>query len=131
MPVTAVKEQLDLIARKLKNTRDSIATEEATKTTLVMPFIRDVLGFDVFDVHEVIPEFVADIGLKKGEKIDFAIVNNDEVAILIECKKVSEPLNLDNASQLFRYFHVTTARIAVLTNGNEYRFYTDLDEPNK
>jgi len=129
--MTSVGDQLQLIARKLKNTRESIATEEATKTTLIMPFIRDVLGFDVFDVNEVIPEFVADVGLKKGEKIDFAIVNEGEVAILIECKKVSEPLNLDNASQLFRYFHVTTARIAVLTNGNEYRFYTDLDEPNK
>lgn len=129
--MTSVGDQLQLIARKLKNTRESIATEESTKTTLIMPFIRDVLGFDVFDVNEVIPEFVADVGLKKGEKIDFAIVNEGEVAILIECKKVSEPLNLDNASQLFRYFHVTTARIAVLTNGNEYRFYTDLDEPNK
>ena len=68
--MTAVKDQLDLIARKLKNTRSSIATEEATKTTLIMPFIRDVLGFDVFDVDEVIPEFVADVGIKKGEKID-------------------------------------------------------------
>jgi hypothetical protein len=96
-----------------------------------MPFIRDVLGFDVFDVDEVIPEFVADVGIKKGEKIDFAIVNDGVVAMLIEAKKVGEPLNLENASQLYRYFNVTTARIAILTNGDEYRFYTDLDEPNR
>lgn len=76
MPVTAVKDQLDLIARKLKNTRSSIATEEATKTTLIMPCIRDVLGFDVFEVDEVLPEFVVDVGIEKGEKIDFAIVND-------------------------------------------------------
>ncbi|GAA4509092.1 type I restriction endonuclease [Brevibacterium yomogidense] len=126
-----VKDQLDLIARKLKNTRSSIATEEATKTTLIMPFIRDVLGFDVFDVEEVIPEFVADVGIKKGEKIDFAIVNDGVVAMLIEAKKVGEPLSLENASQLYRYFNVTSARIAILTNGDEYRFYTDLDEPNR
>lgn len=131
VPVTAVKDQLDLIARKLKNTRSSIATEEATKTTLIMPFIRDVLGFDVFDVDEVIPEFVADVGIKKGEKIDFAIVNDGVVAMLIEAKKVGEPLSLENASQLYRYFNVTSARIAILTNGDEYRFYTDLDEPNR
>lgn len=129
--MTKVNDRLDLIARKLKNSRGSIATEEATKTTLIMPFIRDVLGFDVFDVEEVIPEFVADVGIKKGEKIDFAIVNDGKVAMLIEAKKVGEPLSLENASQLYRYFNVTSARIAVLTNGNEYRFYTDLDEPNK
>lgn len=126
-----VRDQIELLSRKLELTRDSIATEEATKTTLIMPFIRDVLGFDVFNVNEVIPEFVADVGIKKGEKIDFAIVNDGEVAILIECKKIGEHLTLENANQLFRYFHVTSARIAVLTNGDEYRFYTDLDEPNK
>lgn len=126
-----VKDQLQLLARKLSRSRDSIATEEATKTALIMPFIQDVLGFDVFNVDEVIPEFIADVGLKRGEKIDFAIVNDDKVAILIECKKISEPLSLENASQLYRYFNVTDARIAVLTNGNEYRFYTDLDEPNR
>lgn len=129
--MTTVKDRLELIARKLKNSRGSIATEEATKTTLIMPFIRDVLGFDVFDVEEVIPEFVADVGIKKGEKIDFAIVNDGKVAMLLEAKKVGEPLSLENASQLYRYFNVTSARIAVLTNGNEYRFYTDLDEANK
>ncbi|MCT1690381.1 type I restriction enzyme HsdR N-terminal domain-containing protein [Brevibacterium sp. p3-SID960] len=129
--MSEVEEQLRILARKLSKIRPSVLTEEATKTALIMPFIQDVLGFDVFNVDEVIPEFVADVGLKKGEKIDFAIVKNDEVAILIECKKLIEPLSLENASQLYRYFNVTTARIAVLTNGNEYRFYTDLDEPNR
>lgn len=123
--------QLSIISKKLRQSRAIIETEEATKTTLIMPFIQNVLGFDVFDVHEVIPEFVADVGLKKGEKVDFAVINDNKVAILIECKKLNEPLSLENASQLYRYFHVTTARIAVLTNGDEYRFYTDLDEPNK
>ncbi|GAA1152135.1 type I restriction endonuclease [Nesterenkonia lutea] len=126
-----IEGKLSIIARKLQQSRALIETEEATKTTLIMPFIQSVLGFDVFDVHEVIPEFVADVGLKKGEKVDFAIIKDEEIAILIECKKLNEPLTLENASQLYRYFHVTTARIAVLTNGVEYRFYTDLDEPNK
>lgn len=129
--MSEVEEQLRILARKLAKIRSSVSTEEATKTALIMPFIQDVLGFDVFNVDEVVPEFIADVGLKRGEKIDFAIRKNDEVAILIECKKLSEPLSLENASQLYRYFNVTTARIAVLTNGNEYRFYTDLDEPNR
>lgn len=126
-----MRDQLNLLARKLRTSRDNIATEEATKTALVMPFIQNALGFDVFSLQDVIPEFVADVGLKKGEKVDFAILSESEVVILIECKKLNEPLSLENASQLYRYFNVTSARIGVLTNGNEYQFYTDLDEPNK
>jgi predicted type IV restriction endonuclease len=96
-----------------------------------MPFINTVLGYDVFDPQEVTPEFVCDIGTKKGEKIDYAIMKDGEVQILIECKKIGEPLNLNHASQLFRYFHVTSARISILTNGQVYKFFTDLDAPNK
>lgn len=129
--MTDTADQLKILATKLQRTRGDLVTEEATKTTLVMPFIQNVLGFDVFDVNEVIPEFIADVGMKKGEKVDFAIVKDDKIAILVECKKVGEALNVENAAQLFRYFHVTSARIAILTNGNEYRFYTDLDAPNK
>ena len=51
--------------------------------------------------------------------------------MLIECKKIGEPLSINHASQLFRYFHVTPARISILTNGRVYKFFTDLDAPNK
>lgn len=71
------------------------------------------------------------MGIKKGEKIDYAIVKDDNVQILIECKNIGAPLDINHASQLFRYFAVAHARIAVLTNGDEYQFFTDLDAPNK
>lgn len=129
--MTETLENLKLLARKLEQTRSEIQTEEATKTALIMPFIANVLGFDVFNAFEVIPEFTADVGSRKAEKVDFAIVNEDKVTILIECKRVGDELSLNNASQLFRYFSVTEARIAILTNGNHYKFYTDLDAPNK
>lgn len=109
----------------------AIQTEEATKNAFVMPFINTVLGYDVFDPQEVTPEFVCDVGTKKGEKIDYAIMKDGEVQILIECKKIGESLSINHASQLFRYFHVTSARISILTNGQVYRFFTDLDAPNK
>ncbi|CAG9001739.1 MAG: hypothetical protein CENE_03765 [Candidatus Celerinatantimonas neptuna] len=96
-----------------------------------MPFIQRVLGYDVFNPSEVIPEFTADVGLKKGEKVDYALVLDDVVQILIECKKANEELNIKHASQLFRYFSVTNARIAILINGIIYQFYTDLDKTNK
>ncbi|WP_167140555.1 type I restriction endonuclease [Diaminobutyricimonas sp. TR449] len=124
-------ESLAALAQKVRNQRDAIQTEEATKNAFVMPFIASVLGYDVFDPLEVVPEFTADVGTKRGEKIDYAIMRDGEVQILIECKKSTEPLKIEHASQLFRYFAVTNARIAVLTNGQLYHFYTDLDAPNR
>ncbi|WP_313825009.1 type I restriction endonuclease [Leclercia sp.] len=124
-------ERLNALSNKIKEQINSIVTEEATKNAFVMPFIHTVLGYDVFDPREVTPEFVCDVGTKKGEKIDYAIMKNNEVQILIECKKIGEPLKINHASQLFRYFHVTNARISILTNGQIYKFFTDLDAPNK
>lgn len=125
------EERLASLAAKIRQQKDAIQTEEATKNAFVMPFIQSVLGYDVFNPLEVIPEFTSDVGTKKGEKVDYAIIKDEEIQILIEAKKVGEPLNINHASQLFRYFHVTTARISILTNGQVYRFYTDLDAPNK
>lgn len=96
-----------------------------------MPFIHHVLGYDVFNPTEVIPEYICDIGTKKGEKIDYAILKSGQIQMLIECKKAGEQLSINHASQLFRYFHVTNARVAILTNGIQYKFFTDLDAPNK
>lgn len=123
--------KLNALAEKISQQAGSIQTEEATKNAFIMPFINSVLGYDVFDPREVIPEYVCDLGTKKGEKIDYAIFKEGEIQILVECKKIGEPLNLNHASQLFRYFHVTNARISILTNGQVYKFFTDLDAPNK
>lgn len=125
------EEKLASLAAKIRQQKSAIQTEEATKTAFVMPFIQSVLGYDVFNPLEVVPEFTADVGTKKGEKVDYAILKEGEIQILIESKKIGEPLNINHASQLFRYFHVTNARISILTNGQVYKFFTDLDAPNK
>jgi predicted type IV restriction endonuclease len=123
-------DQLNQIASKIAKQKSLIATEEATKSAFIMPFIGS-LGYDVFDPEEVIPEFTADIGIKRGEKVDYAISVGGKISILIECKMVDAKLDAQNESQLHRYFHATEARIGVLTDGIIYKFYTDLDEPNK
>lgn len=110
--------------------REVLLTEEAAKTALVMPFLQ-ALGYDVFNPGEVVPEFSADVGTKKGEKVDYAICAAGKVTILIECKPSSAELNVNHAGQLFRYFSVTDARLAVLTNGVVYQFYSDIEKPNK
>jgi hypothetical protein len=126
-----IAERAQALALKIRKHKDGIETEEATKNAFVMPFISTVLGYDVFNPAEVIPEFTADVGTKRGEKIDYAIVHNGRVEVLVEAKKINDPLRIEHASQLFRYFAVTNARIAVLTNGQVYQFYTDLDAPNR
>lgn len=108
--------------------KKTIKTEEATKTSLILPFFQ-LLGYDIFNPHEFVPEYTADVGIKKGEKVDYAIILNNEVSILIEAKPLSE--NLDkHSSQLFRYFGTTRAKFAILTNGINYKFYTDLEKEN-
>lgn len=124
-----VQTQLKALAEKIGKLKNKIDTEESTKHAFVLPFI-NILGFDTFNPTEVVPEFTADIGLKKGEKVDYAIFQDDLPIIIIECKNWKEKLNAHN-SQLFRYFHTTKTRFALLTNGIDYQFFTDLEDANK
>ena len=123
------KDSIYQFANRVEKLCTQLQTEEATKNALIMPFIQ-LLGYDVFNPFEVNPEYVADIGIKKGEKVDYAIMKDSKPIILIECKHYSEKLDPHN-SQLFRYFHTTEAKFGLLTNGIQFRFYTDLVTPNK
>ena len=123
------KDQIKLLSERVIKLKENTQTEEATKTAFIMPFLQ-TLGYDVFDPTEVVPEYTCDLGIKKGEKIDYAIHKDGQPIILIECKHWKEDLTSHNG-QLFRYFHVSNARFGILTNGIIYRFYTDLVEKNK
>lgn len=122
-------EDLLQLSERFNSIKDQIKTEEATKMSMVVPFFQ-LLGYDVFNPQEFCPEFTADVGVKKGERVDYAIILNNEPTILIECKWCGESLD-KHGSQLFRYFSTTPAKFGILTNGLVYRFYTDLDEANK
>lgn len=124
--IDAIRELSARVPKQLPH----IQTEEATKNAFVMPFI-SALGYNVFDPTEVTPELHADVGVKKGEKVDYAVLKEGKPIILFECKWHGADLSKEHASQLYRYFSVTDARFAVLTNGIAYWFYTDLDAPNK
>jgi len=115
--------------KKIEGILASISNEEATKTSLIMPFFQ-LLGYDIFDPTEFVPEFTADQGIKKGEKVDYVIMLGGSPAILIEAKSINEKLEVNYESQLFRYFTATKARFAILTNGIKYKFYTDLENAN-
>ncbi|MBB4007191.1 type I restriction endonuclease [Allorhizobium taibaishanense] len=128
--MSTIEESLRAISERVKSHSSSMATEEAVKTAVVLPFLR-ALGYDVFDPSEVVPEFTADAVGKKGEKVDYAIKIDNEIRILIECKPISTLLEKKHLDQLYRYFSVTNAKFAILTNGRTFNFYTDLDAPNK
>ncbi len=122
-------DEIKQFSKRVESLKDSLSTEEATKTSLIMPFFA-LLGYDVFNPDEFVPEYTADVGIKKGEKVDYAILSEGNPVILIEAKWVKEDLQKHD-SQLFRYFGTSTAKFAILTNGIIYRFYTDLEETNK
>lgn len=128
--MSELNNKIDAIVKTFNNTSSRIKTEEATKNALIMPFIA-ALGYNVFNPIEVIPEFTADVGTKKNEKVDYAITKEQKIIILIECKSVDTNLSKQHASQLYRYFSVTESRFAILTNGLIYQFYSDIETPNK
>ena len=123
------KDTLKTFINRLEMLKDTVQTEEATKMSLIVPFFQ-LLGYDVFNPMEFCPEYTADVGIKKGEKVDYAILVKNEPVILIEAKSANRKLD-KHSSQLFRYFVTTSARFAILTNGIVYKFYTDLEETNK
>ncbi len=116
------------LSERIIQLKSNIQTEEATKQSFILPFFQ-VLGYDVFNPLEFVPEFTADVGIKKHEKVDYAILQDGNPLILIEAKPCTEKLD-KHASQLFRYFGTTKAKFAILTNGIVYKFFTDLEQPN-
>jgi hypothetical protein len=117
-------------AKRVMELRDHIDTEEATKTSLILPFF-NILGYDVFDPRVVVPEYTADVGNKKGEKVDYAIRRNNEIIMLVEAKAAGDHLDEGAAAQLRRYFQALhTAKLGILTDGVKYKFFSDLDKPN-
>ncbi len=122
------KDQVLQLAERINRVKETVSTEEGTKNAMVMPMLQ-ILGYDVFNPAEVVPEYTCDVGTKKGERIDYAICKDGSPLFLIECKPWVSSLD-KHGNQLFRYFTTSKARYGVLTNGIEYRFYTDLEKPN-
>ncbi len=123
------KDTIRALGERVNRLKEQTLTEEATKHAFVLPFLQ-ALGYDVFNPSEIVPEFVADVGIKKGEKVDFVVMKDGCPVILLEAKHWRQELD-NHDGQLLRYFHVCKARFSVLTNGVTYRFFTDLVATNR
>ena len=115
---------------KIQGLRDRQINEEQTKNWIILPLFA-ALGYDIFGSDEFIPEYTADFGIKKGERVDYAICLNGQPLILIEVKKLDTQLSTEHISQLFRYYSSTDAKIGILTNGDDYWFFTDSVKANQ
>ncbi|MEM4992235.1 type I restriction endonuclease [Priestia sp. SB1] len=123
------KQSLEELSEKIIQRKEFIINEEATKQSLIIPFIK-ILGYDVYNPLEVQPEFTSDFGFKKGEKVDYAIKKENKPIIFIEAKFVNEEITRHSA-QLCRYFNATPeVKFSILTNGIQYKLFTDLDQDN-
>lgn len=124
------EDELFDFSKKISLKKKGITTEETTKIALVLPFIR-ILGYDIEDPQELKAEYSADVGVKKSEKIDLAVCIENEAKMLVECKPANVKLSSNHRDQLYRYFSVSDIRIALLTNGSIYQFFTDYDNPGR
>ena len=124
------KETILKLSEKVGKNKDACATEEATKTSLILPFIK-ALGFNIEDPHEVVPEYICNKMGNKSERVDYAILKESNPIILIECKHCKEDLSLEHVGHMKRYYQMASSKFGILTNGVNYKFFTDLDETNK
>lgn len=127
--ISKLYKDLNDLGKKVGDCIDTINSEQHTKTAFIEPFLT-ILGYDISNPYEVIPEYTCDFGIKNGEKVDYAIKQRGRVVLLVEAKDCRNMLNKDNISQLFRYYSVSEAKVALLTNGVEYMFFTDTIKPN-
>ncbi|MDB9317658.1 type I restriction endonuclease [Nodularia spumigena] len=125
-------EDITKLSKQIRKRIDNVFGEEATKMALIVPFL-SALGYDVHDPSEVIPEYIADFAIKKAgqfEKVDYALAINGSIFMLVEAKAYGEKAEAHDG-QLSRYFNgLLTTKIAIVTNGIDYRFFTDLRHKN-
>jgi hypothetical protein len=127
-----MKEELQKILMVYKNHKNDISNEAQSKKYIIDPILK-ILGFDTNNINDVICEFTSDIAGKKGEKIDYALKVNNQISILIECKHHDNKLENKEKAQLERYFgckDVKDVKIAILTNGIIWKFYSSKDTKN-
>jgi hypothetical protein len=124
----AFPDAIRTLANQIEERKSRVQTEEAVKQALILPFL-SVLGFDIYNPDELVPEFRAGWA-KQAEKIDYAVLIGKRLAIFVEAKGLNETLvNYD--PQLAKYFNSTPeVKFCIITNGVQYRFFTDLQEPN-
>jgi len=123
----AFSDDIASVRARAEEQLDYIDTKEKTKNALVLPFI-ETLGYDIFDVREVEPEFYADVGKNRKKKVDYAIKRDGNPIMLVRCMTVTNDPSDGPSGRFFRHFTSVDAQIGVLTNGLLYQFFINTGE---
>ncbi len=114
----------------LNGTIDSIkddgtisSLDEAKIINSVVLKILSNLGWDIFNVKEVVPEH--NIG---GRRVDLALILSDKPQVFIEVKRPAKENLEPHQEQLLEYSFKEGVKLAVLTNGLIWWFYLPLQE---
>lgn len=122
-------DSLSRIAEQIQQQRQLMRNEEATLQVSIRPFI-EALGYSTRNLAEVAPQYTADPRPSGTDRVDYAILRESKPVILVEAKAAIASLTENNWKQLHDYFNAEEVRFGILTNGIEYRFYTDLSKRN-
>jgi hypothetical protein len=125
-------EDIAKVSEQVRKKADHVVGEQATKMALIVPFF-SALGYDVFDPTEVMPEYIADFATKgRGllKKVDYALAINGTIVMLVEAKARGQKAETHDGQIRYYFNGLVTTRVGVVTNGIEYRFFTDLRDRN-
>jgi len=115
-----IDELRNLIGR-VKANRAIHPTEEATKQGLILPIVQS-LGWDVFNIDEVYPEYALDT-----RRVDYSLRHGGINRVFIEAKHTETDLE-NHQEQLLNYSFKAGVGIAVLTNGFSWWFFLPIIE---
>ncbi|MBQ7585750.1 MAG: hypothetical protein IJU40_05835 [Desulfovibrionaceae bacterium] len=119
-----LEKTLKILGEKAQN-MDSWMAEATTKHALLLPFLY-ALGYNVFDSEEVVPDFKGSRGKSQEAPADYTIMREGHPFIVVECKTLGtplEPFTMQVKAQMFN----AGVQIGILTDGNHYLFFVDLD----
>lgn len=124
----SIYEELTKISRQVQGQLPNMLNNEAaTINVSIEPFVR-TLGYDKSNLNEVYPQYPANAKPKGMEAVDIAILQGGKPTIFIEAKSAGTNLNEKHWEQLYHYFNAADVSLGILTNGVEYRFYSDMDK---
>ncbi|MCY4170155.1 MAG: type I restriction endonuclease [Bacteroidetes bacterium] len=125
-----LEELRDKYNNKFRNSNDDLS-EASTEKIFIDPFL-SALGYDPGDPDLVKVQFKAVSRGIKGAKVDYALHREGSPIMYVESKRLRSDLrNIDYIDQISLYFSSKKeVEFVILTNGYEYRFFTDLKDLN-
>lgn len=125
-------EDVAKLSERIRRHSERNLGEEATKQALILPLIQ-TLGYDILEPEELLPEYVADFAtkVKPLKKVDYAIAINKTIVMVVEAKACNEKPEAHDGQLAYYFNGLGSAKVAIVTNGVEYRFFTDLRAANK